>query len=429
MGRILVMGPKGNLVTDHVAGLCGFPACETHQRLVRRKNRHPVGHRIRGCNVYIFWCELSAGTAQLLLENFPSQGIALHRDLSQTIGSLFMVGIPGSELDGPTREFLSEIRPCGVILFSRNIESPRQVAELNRDLQKFAISINIDPLFISVDQEGGRVRRLREPFSAFPSSWEMATSHNPDSTVRNFAQQTALELRLAGFNMDFVPALDVVSELVDLKSTVIGDRSFGSDPERVAHFGNIVISEMRSHGVIPCAKHFPGHGATTVDSHFDLPVDGRSLEDLTKRDLIPFQSAVQNNVEMIMTAHVLFSDIDSAFPATMSEQILYGLLRKTMKYRGIVITDDLDMGAVSKKYSTEKCVIESFRAGADILLICNSSDKATEALSTLKRAFSDGVISNKRLLNSTSRIRHLKQSFSQSFQPCDPEHLLSEMSR
>lgn len=343
------------------------------------------------------------------------------------IGSLLMVGIPGSELDGPTREFLSEIRPCGVILFSRNIESPRQVAELNRGLQKFASSVNIDPLFIAVDQEGGRVRRLREPFSAFPSSWEMATSQNPDSTVRNFAQQTALELRLAGFNLDFVPALDVVSELVDLKSTVIGDRSFGSDPERVAHFGNIVITEMRSNGVIPCGKHFPGHGATTVDSHFDLPVDNRSLKDLANRDLIPFQSAVQNNVEMIMTAHVLFSEIDSAFPATMSERILDGILRKDMEYQGIIITDDLDMGAVSKKYSTEKCVIDSFRAGADILLICNSSDKATEALSTLRSAFSDGVITNERLLASTSRIKQLKQNFSQSFQLCDPRKLLSAL--
>ncbi len=339
------------------------------------------------------------------------------------LGYLLMVGIPGLSLDPPTREFLAEIKPNGVILFSRNIESPRQVAELNHSLQKYAESLDLDPFLISVDQEGGRVRRLKRPFSIFPSSWEMANKSDPESSVREFARQTATELRSVGFNLDFVPVLDIVSEEVDLRSTVIGDRSFGKDPDQVAHLGNIVITEMRSLGIIPCAKHFPGHGATIVDSHFDLPVDERPSEAIKRRDLIPFQKAVQNNVEMMMTAHVLFTHLDAKYPATMSEKILNELLRKNIGYDGVIITDDLDMGAVSKRYSTESCVIESFKAGADILLICNSQDKAIEALASLKSARHDGRISSDKVLISVERIRRLKKEFANSMTPCDPNQL------
>lgn len=332
-----------------------------------------------------------------------------------------MVGIQGTVLDRATKEFLSEIRPNGIILFSRNIENPRQLAELNRDLQRYALSMDLDPFFISVDQEGGRVRRLREPFCSFPSSWEMAGSDDPIASVRNFAVQTANELRLAGFNLDFVPVLDVVDENINLSSTVIGDRSFGSNPETVARLGSLVITQMRAQGIIPCGKHFPGHGATAVDSHFDLPVDDRPFEVLFRRDLVPFQKAIQNSVEMLMTAHVLFPKIDPKFPATMSRIILEGLLRTQIGFKGLIITDDLDMGAVSKRYSTERCVIESFQAGADILLICNSQDKSVEALISLRDAFNNGIFDEHRLFSSLDRIASLKRQYAKSFKPCDPE--------
>ncbi len=349
-------------------------------------------------------------------------------DISQKVGHLLMVGIQGQTLDSASKDFLSEIRPNGVILFARNIESPKQIGELNHDLQEFALNIGLDPLFIAVDQEGGRVRRLLEPFSEFPPSWEMAKSSSPEDSVRDFAFRTATELRLAGFNLDFVPVLDVVNENVDLKSTVIGDRSFGGNPETVAHLGNIVTHEMRSQGVIPCAKHFPGHGATTVDSHFDLPVDERSLQDLEARDLIPFKQAVQNKIEMIMTAHVLFPKLDPDNPATMSCRILDNLLRKRFGYEGIIITDDLDMGAVSKSYPTDTCVVESFNAGADILLICNSQDKALAALAALRNAIRNRQIDTHQVSVSIKRIESLKRKFNGSFRPCDSSRLLNYFS-
>ncbi len=340
-----------------------------------------------------------------------------------------MVGIPGSSLDAISREFLSEMRPNGVILFSRNIESPEQVVALNNELQAFAKSIELDPLFISVDQEGGRVRRLREPFSSFPSSWEMVSSEDPETKIQNFARQTAIELRLAGFNLDFVPVLDVVDEGIDLKATVIGDRSFGSEPYAVARFGSIVVEEMRFRGIIPCAKHFPGHGATTVDSHLDLPVDDRPMDELQRRDLIPFKQAANIGIEMMMTAHVLFPRIDEDYPATMSKRILKGLLREELGYQGVVITDDLEMGAVARRYSTQTCVVESFSAGADVLLICNSFDKAIDSLTELRRAFEKGELHQSQLLSSVERIRSLKQRFVGSFKNRDSENLLQELSR
>lgn len=325
-----------------------------------------------------------------------------------------MVGIQGTTLDSATKEFLAQIRPNGVILFSRNIESPQQISKLNDDLQKYASSIELDPLFIAVDQEGGRVRRLKEPFSAFPPSWEMAHSATPDKNVIHFARQTAQELRSAGFNLDFVPVLDMVDEKVDLKSTVIGDRSFGNDPAVVARLGTIVIEEMRSKGIIPCAKHFPGHGATIVDSHLDLPIDKRNIQELDIRDLVPFRRATQIGVEMMMTAHVLFPSIDELFPATMSQRILKTLLRDQIGYQGIIITDDLDMGAVTKTYSTQTCVIESIRAGADILLICNSQDKAIEALSTLRMAYESKEFDPIQISASLERIASVKKRFQHS---------------
>lgn len=352
-----------------------------------------------------------------------------NKNFAEMIGYLLMVGIQGTTLDSSTIDFLAEIRPNGVILFSRNVESPGQVAELNRDLQLLAQSMGIDPFFISVDQEGGRVRRLRKPFSEFPPSWEMAMSSEPETTVANFASQTAAELRLAGFNLDFVPVLDVVDENVELKSTVIGDRSFGSNPETVAHLGSVVIQQMRSQGIIPCAKHFPGHGATIVDSHFDLPVDERTTEELDNKDLIPFRKAIENHVEMTMTAHVLFPKLDPEYPATMSEKILDGMLRKRFGYDGVIITDDLDMGAVSKRYSTEICAIQSFRSGADVLLLCNSSEKALEALASLQAAYKDGLITSRQVSASINRIKSLKKKFIKSLQPCDPQRLLKNFSQ
>jgi beta-N-acetylhexosaminidase len=338
---------------------------------------------------------------------------------AQEIGQLFVIGFNGTRFTPEVRDLLDNLHPSGVILFSRNIEDPVQTAQLNHDLQNHAKTMWGDGIFIGVDQEGGRVRRLREPFRTFPPALELASSRAPEEAVSEFARVTAREIGLVGFNLDFVPVLDVVSQEEIDKASVIGDRSYGHDPQSVWHLAEIVMESMRDGGIIPCGKHFPGHGGTAVDSHKDLPVDDRPLETMESRDLVPFRHAADAQIEMMMTAHVLYPALDEKLPATLSRDIMTGLLRGKMSYNGVVITDDLDMGAVAHHYSADECALKAYAAGVDLLLICNNPDKAFSARERILRALKEGEISEARVRQSLQRIRDLKSRYAASMRPCD----------
>jgi beta-N-acetylhexosaminidase len=338
------------------------------------------------------------------------------------IGKLFVIGFPGANFSPEVRGLIEDLNPSGVILFARNILDPVQVAILNRNLQQHALARTAEGLFIGVDQEGGRVRRLREPFTGFPPALECASSENPEDKVRRFARVTAEEIRLVGFNLDFVPVLDVLGQKEELDKSVIGDRSYGFEPSVVSRLAGIVMETMRAAGVIPCGKHFPGHGGTDVDSHKDLPVDDRSLEAIRTRDLAPFEYAVDSRVEMLMTAHVLYPALDPVLPATLSPLVIDGLLRQEMSYDGVVITDDLDMGAVAKHYPPDDCALKAFSAGADLLLICNNPEKAFSARDRIFDAIRNGEVSENRLKQSLQRIADLKARYAASLRPCDPKN-------
>lgn len=327
--------------------------------------------------------------------------------LERDYGRLFMVGFYGTEFCPELGEFIEAINPCGVILFSRNIIEPRQVAELNFSIQKFAINKLGHPLLIGVDQEGGRVKRLKTPFSEFAPAMTLAAGDNPNDTIRHFASTTAQELRLAGFNLDFIPVLDVLGEGIDPQGTVIGDRSFGSNPIEVANFGTIVIEEFRSKGLLACPKHFPGHGAVDIDSHMDLPIDYRPQETIRHRDLLPFKSVIKKGADIIMTAHVKFPDLDSLYPASLSSAIVGGLLRKELGFTGPVATDDLDMGAIGKYYSAEKASLLAYQAGSDILLICNSPEKVFSSREGIFKSMNEVPQAEDRLRNSLVSIEGL----------------------
>jgi len=335
------------------------------------------------------------------------------------LGNLFVIGFHGAGLTSEVRDLLDQLNPAGVILFSRNVRDPAQVATLNHDLQVFAGKKMGSGVLIGVDQEGGRVRRLKEPFTVFPSALELAGSPAADQSVREFAEVTAREIRLVGFNLDFTPVLDVVPRTENRTGSVIGDRAFGSDAGSVARLGRIVIEAMRSSGVIACCKHFPGHGGTPVDSHVDLPIDDRDPHTLEGYDLVPFREAFRIGVEMTMTAHVVYPAIDPEFPATLSRNHITGSLRRRMGFNGVVITDDLDMGAVADRYSEEECGLQAFSAGADLLMFCKDPSKALSARDTIYRAWKDGDISTDRVGQSLARIRDLKGRYAASMAPCD----------
>lgn len=337
----------------------------------------------------------------------------------RTIGELFMVGFTGTSATGELRDMLYELNPAGVVLFARNIEDPVQVARLTHELQAYARELGREGLLIAVDQEGGRVNRVREPFPVFPAALELAGASDPEAAVLDFARVTALGLRMLGINLDFVPVMDVPERPWDARSSVIGDRAFGAIPETVARLGLIVMHAMRSEGVIPCCKHFPGHGGTLVDSHLDLPMDPRPKESLLVRDLVPFSRAIQAGAEMIMTAHVLYPALDSKLPATLSPGIISGLLREELGFRGVIVTDDLDMTAVAARFSVGECAVRSIVAGADLLMFCNHPDKALVARSAIVDAVRGHAISRPRIDEARGRVKTLASRFGTSLRPCD----------
>jgi beta-N-acetylhexosaminidase len=339
-------------------------------------------------------------------------------------GPHFLVGFEGTAWSAELRDFFTELRPSGVVLFRRNIIEPHQVAALNRDIQTFSHAFLGRGMFIGIDHEGGRVQRIRAPLTALPAARSLADGPNPESEARRFAGIAARELRLAGFNLNFVPVLDTLASADRASDNVIGDRSFGHDPDFVARMGCAIIKEMRAAGVIPCAKHFPGHGSAEVDSHVQLPEDPRPKEVLLERDLLPFRAAVATDVEMMMTAHVVYPALDSVMPATLSRPALTGLLRGSMAYGGVTVTDDLDMGAIRTRHSIADAAVRAFEAGADLILICNSPYAALEARVALddrmRRVRGEAQDHEAASLR---RIEALRRSYADSMRPCETSTL------
>jgi beta-N-acetylhexosaminidase len=317
------------------------------------------------------------------------------------IGQLFMVGIPHSTLDRTTRTALDNLRPGGIILFRRNYTDPETLSHLCAELHSLFPE---NPPLIALDHEGGRIHRLHPPFTHFPAARFLGQAGSIP-----FAYSTGLamghELRSVGIDIDFAPVLDV---LTNPANSVIGDRAFSSDPQQVALFGCAVARGLREAGVIPCGKHFPGHGATLIDSHDDLPCDERSREALAQLDLLPFQHAIIEQIEMIMTAHVLYPALDPELPATLSSTIIGGLLRDALGFQGVVVTDDLEMGAIVRHFTIEHAVLAALNAGSDLLLVCHSLDRAVAARDACERALRDGTLSSQRVEQARQRLLALK---------------------
>jgi len=321
--------------------------------------------------------------------------------LQDTLGSLFMVGILRPVLDNETRQQLRELRPGGVILFRRNYTTPDALTTLCAEIH--SLSTTHRPI-IALDHEGGRVHRLRPPFTHFPAMLNVGRTNSVDLAYR-VGLAMGHELRSVGIDLDFAPVLDV---LTNPANTVIGDRAFSTDPYQVALLGRAQARGLRDAGVIPCGKHFPGHGGTLLDSHDDQPKDERSLEELTRIDLYPFQQLIAEGIEMIMSAHVLYPALDPEFPATASRKILTGLLRQQMGFNGVIITDDLEMGAVVRHSTIDQAVINALNAGADMLLVCHKIDLALAARDACVRAIESGIISQSRVEDAAQRIAALK---------------------
>jgi beta-N-acetylhexosaminidase len=293
-------------------------------------------------------------------------------------GQLLFAGFEGTEVPRELAELLAQGRIGGVILFARNIEGPAQVARLTAALHAAASADA--PVLLAIDQEGGRVQRLRAPWTEWPP---MRWLGERDDLAATTAVATALarELGDLGIGLDFAPVVDVDT---NPQNPVIGDRSFSRDPARVARHAAAFISAMQAAGVAACAKHFPGHGDTQSDSHLELPRLDHDLDRLREVELPPFRAAIAAGVASVMTAHVLFPRLDRARPATLAPDVM-NLLRGELGYDGVVFGDDLEMKAVADHFAPEPLVRGCLEAGCDALLVCRRMDLVREVLRLLER--------------------------------------------
>jgi beta-N-acetylhexosaminidase len=327
--------------------------------------------------------------------------------LEEKIGQMFQVGFSGAEITSGISEMIRDYHVGGIIYFRRNIKSLRQVFKLSNELQAISINQRVGlPLMISTDQEGGIVHRLIGG-THFPGSMVLGATKNTELAER-MGQAIAKELETVGINMNFAPVLDVNCNSLN---PVIGVRSFGEDPFWVAKLGVAFIKGVQAEGVIACGKHFPGHGDTVADSHLTLPVVKHDRNHLEKVEFYPFMQAIQAGVDSIMTAHICFPSIEPKedIPATLSYNVLTNLLRKELGYRGIIITDCMEMKAIADGFGISEGAIMSIKAGSDIVLVSHSINKQKQAIEMVVEAVRKGEISEERINQSLLRILQLKK--------------------
>ncbi len=320
----------------------------------------------------------------------------------QLAGQLLMAGFHGTELNSGLKFFIDTLHIGGVILFSRNVESPGQLRRLCRSIQDYATGKTGSPLLIAIDQEGGRVARLRAPFTEFPGNPSMRGIED----VKRFVEITSRELKTAGVNMNLVPVLDVAPGGID---SVMAERAFGADPAWASKMGSEMIRGYQDRGVIPCAKHFPGIGRTSLDSHEVTPFSDLSLEELENFELVPFKSAIAQNVDSIMLSHVVYRKIDPDWPASLSVAVSSGLLRKRLGFQGVILTDDIEMGAIKKRFDMNVVVHQFLISEADIMLVCHDRSLVESVFGDIVKAAKDDPGIKEKMAASVNRIRRLKK--------------------
>ena len=318
------------------------------------------------------------------------------------VGQLMMIGIHGKTLNDDAKFMLNEYRVGGIILFDRNMESKNQVKSLITDINKTSKSAGLTPLFIGIDQEGGAVARMEDQLITVPPAEELGKE--PIEQAVSLAKQSGTELKDLGFNINFAPVADL---------GLTYGRSFSTNPDDVVRYASAVGKAYDEAGLWYSYKHFPGIGKTDVDLHADTSVVPVSKETLLNEDTKVFVDLIKQskpNTYAIMVSHAMYPQIDPDHPSSLSKAIITDWLRKDMGYNGVVVTDDMDMGALAKHYTFGDMAVQSILAGSDILLVCHEYEHMQEAYNGLMKAVKDGRISKERLDESVKRILLMKMS-------------------
>lgn len=326
----------------------------------------------------------------------------------ENLGQLFTIGISGESLTEEEKSFIAREDIGGVILFSRNIKSPEQLYDLTSEIQSLSKhQPSKCPLVVSVDMEGGRVHRLKSPFTQWPAVANLAKIGSAQ-TAFAFAKEMGEELFDFGFGMNYSPCLDI---LTNPKNELIGDRSFSNSADEVCKYSTAVIRGFLKSFILPVGKHFPGHGDTVVDSHFDLPVLNLTQDRLLETELVPFKKAFRSKLDFVMTGHLLFPNIDPEEPVTLSEVFLKSIARDQLKFRGWILSDDLDMKALTKRHSVEELPVLALLAGCDLLLYCNEPESHQVGLESVKKAVSDKRLNRQHLEQKAAAYAQYKSEF------------------
>ncbi|MFD0714860.1 beta-N-acetylhexosaminidase [Paenibacillus sp. GCM10027626] len=325
--------------------------------------------------------------------------------LEEKIGQMIIAGVAGAEPDEQAKKMIEEQHVGGVIFYKYNLTSPNEVTAYVNQLKAWNAN-NVAPLLVSVDQEGGKVSRL-PGMEKLPEASAIGKAGKKEYAAEAGAL-LAEECRLMGINMDFAPVLDINS---NPKNPVIGTRSFGTTADTVAAMGLEVMKAIRGGKVIPVVKHFPGHGDTAVDSHLELPVVKKELAQLQAFEWLPFKEAIKEGAEAVMIAHILFPKVDKHYPASLSRTIITDQLRGTLGFKGVVITDDLTMGAIVQNYGIGEAAVRSIKAGGDIVLVAHEYENVDLVLEALLKTVKDGELTEQRIDESVVRILQMKQNY------------------
>ncbi|MBS3681415.1 beta-N-acetylhexosaminidase [Ornithinibacillus massiliensis] len=325
--------------------------------------------------------------------------------LDEKIGQMIMAGIEGTTPEPETIRLIENYKVGGIIFFRKNLTSYSQSLQLVNGIKRVN-SVNPIPLFLSVDQEGGRVTRL-PGLEELPTNKEIGLRNDPKLSYQ-IGSILAEALHAFGMNMNYAPVIDVNS---NPKNPVIGDRSFGDNPSLVSTLGIQTMKGMEANDIIPVVKHFPGHGDTSVDSHLELPQIDKSLEALHELELIPFIDAIDEGADVVMVAHILFPLLDSEFPSSMSKAIMTDLLREELHFDGVIVTDDMNMDAIVNHYEPGEAAVQSVKAGSDVILISKEYDDIVRSIEAIKSAVEKGEISEERINESVQRILAVKGKY------------------
>jgi beta-N-acetylhexosaminidase len=334
----------------------------------------------------------------------------LKNDIAKKVAQLLIFGFHGTTVNDEIRELIRTDQVGGIILFSRNLGTKEEILQLTMDLQNEAKEAgHKDPLFICVDQEHGVVRRLEGGTTVFPGAMLLGATGDPELSFKT-AYATGQELKALGFNWNFAPTVDVSN---NPQNPIIGTRAYSDDPVEVARFGIAAMKGFQAAGIVSSLKHFPGHGDTTFDSHVALPIVPHDLKRLEEVEFLPFQQGIVGGADSIMTAHVYFPAIEekSGWPATLSSAVITGLLREKLDFEGVVVSDNMEMDAISNGIGTPRGAVEAIKAGVDMVIVSHQPELQKAVISAITEAVEQGEISLDRLEEALERVQGLKNKY------------------